>query len=48
MPEYLDVAGIWSRGLVDAYQRPDELERILARSATRIDGLAHLEQAAAR
>lgn len=48
MPQYLDVAGIWSRGLVDAYQRPDELERILAHSAARIDGLAHAEQAAAR
>jgi len=37
MPEYLDVASLWSKALVGAYQQPEELERILAASAGSID-----------
>ncbi|GAB3614488.1 ABC transporter substrate-binding protein [Humibacter ginsengisoli] len=37
MPEYLDVASLWSKALVDAYREPAELERILADSAQAID-----------
>jgi multiple sugar transport system substrate-binding protein len=39
MPEYLDVASIWSRGLVDAFAEPARLEEILTATAARIDGL---------
>jgi multiple sugar transport system substrate-binding protein len=39
MPEYLDVASHWSRGLVEAYLDPARLDEILSDTATRIDGL---------
>jgi hypothetical protein len=37
MPEYLDVASHWSRGLVDCYLEPARLEEILIETAARID-----------
>jgi multiple sugar transport system substrate-binding protein len=39
MPEYLDVASLWSRALVDAYVEPARLAEILSDTASRIDGL---------
>jgi multiple sugar transport system substrate-binding protein len=36
MPEYLDVAALWSRALVDAYRRPAQLEEILIDAASQI------------
>lgn len=39
MPEYLEVADHWSRGLVDSYLEPARLEEILIETATQIDRL---------
>ncbi|GAA1559462.1 extracellular solute-binding protein [Kribbella lupini] len=39
MPEYLDVASQWSRGLVEAYLESARLDEILSKTAKSIDGL---------
>ncbi|MFK4548018.1 multiple sugar transport system substrate-binding protein [Streptomyces tendae] len=39
MPEYLDVASMWSAAIVEAYKQPDELERVFGETASRIDQL---------
>ncbi|GAB3581019.1 extracellular solute-binding protein [Amycolatopsis endophytica] len=41
MPEYLDVASLWSAAIVRAYQQPDVLEQIFGETASRIDRLLH-------
>ncbi|MFG2514051.1 extracellular solute-binding protein [Streptomyces sp. NPDC048584] len=37
MPEYLDVASMWSAAIVEAYRQPDALERVFGETASRID-----------
>jgi multiple sugar transport system substrate-binding protein len=39
MPEYLDVASLWSAAIVRAYREPDSLERVFGETAARIDEL---------
>lgn len=39
MPEYLDVASLWSAAIVAAYQQPDSLEAVFSLTAQRIDEL---------
>lgn len=39
MPEYLDVASLWSAAIVRAYEQPDGLAEVFGEAASRIDQL---------
>ena len=47
MPEYLDVASMWSAGIVEAYKQPDALERVFSETANRIDRFLSGDRASA-